>query len=80
VHQESEGHCSHSSPSLCTGSAVREYFQTRRLPKQGMVCETEFRPFLGCVRGGGCELAKKSDARLLDAMIALADPFGLANK
>ncbi|KAH8705956.1 TAP-like protein-domain-containing protein, partial [Talaromyces proteolyticus] len=45
LHQDSEGHCSHSSPSLCTARAIREYFQTGLVPEEGTVCEPEMKPF-----------------------------------
>ena len=32
LHHDSEGHCSHASPSMCTGRAIREYFQAGTLP------------------------------------------------
>lgn len=77
LQQDSEGHCSHASPSLCTAVAVREYFQTGRLPRPGTVCQPEVKPFLGCVREGDCRF-EGNDARLWQALVQLADPFGLA--
>ncbi|KAL1858266.1 hypothetical protein Daus18300_010012 [Diaporthe australafricana] len=77
LRQDSEGHCSHASPSLCTAVAVREYFQTGRLPRPGTVCQPEVRPFLGCVREGRCQF-EGYEARLWEALVQLADPFGLA--
>ncbi|KAJ0116159.1 hypothetical protein J7T55_005105 [Diaporthe amygdali] len=79
LQQDSEGHCSHASPSLCTASAVREYFQTGRLPRPGTICQPEVKPFLGCVRKGGCRF-EGDDARLWEALVQLADPFGLTKR
>jgi len=45
--QDSEGHCSYSTPSMCTARAVRKYFQTGELPKKGTVCAVDRVPFDG---------------------------------
>lgn len=82
LQQDSEGHCSHSTPSLCTAKVIREYFQKGTLPTEGQICKPETRPFLGCITGGSesekeCRYADTEDARLWEAMVDLADPFGL---
>ncbi|CRG89016.1 hypothetical protein PISL3812_06051 [Talaromyces islandicus] len=84
LHQDSEGHCSHSSPSICTAKRIRQYLHTGELPAEGTVCEPEVRPFLGCVsgddggRGGSeCKYADSRDAQLWKALVELADPFRL---
>jgi hypothetical protein len=77
LQQDSEGHCSHSNPSLCTGKVVREYFQTGKLPPVGTVCQPEVKPFLGCVRKDGCEFTDNEEQKLWNSMSELADPFGL---
>lgn len=82
LQQDSEGHCSHSSPSLCTARTVREYFQTGKLPQDGTICSPETRPFLGCAmdgRGNGsqCKYVDDEDTKLWEVMGELADPFGL---
>lgn len=84
LHQDSEGHCSHSSPSICTAKRIRKYFHSGELPAEGTVCEPEVRPFLGCVsegnegRGGNkCNYADSRDAQLWTALVELADPFRL---
>lgn len=92
LHQDSEGHCSHSSPSICTAKAIRRYFHTGELPDEGTVCRPEVRPFLGCVADGGdkngggggggkggkvCDYADSHDAQLWTALVELADPFRL---
>ena len=84
LQQDSQGHCSHSSPSLCTAKAVRAYFQTGRLPREGSVCEANVRPFLGCLGAGEsvtggreCEFADEEDERLWRSVVDLADPFGV---
>lgn len=45
LQQDSLGHCSLSSPSICTARHVRNYFQTGRLPEKGTICEVEQLPF-----------------------------------
>ncbi|OQU95800.1 hypothetical protein CLAIMM_01968 [Cladophialophora immunda] len=45
LRQNSEGHCSLNSPSLCTAKVVRRYFQTGTLPEVNTMCEPEKRPF-----------------------------------
>ncbi|KUJ24614.1 uncharacterized protein LY89DRAFT_634822 [Mollisia scopiformis] len=47
--QDSEGHCTLASPSLCTVKAIRNYFQTGALPAPGTVCQPEELPLLGKV-------------------------------
>lgn len=79
LQQDSEGHCSHATPSLCTAKIVREYFQTGTLPKPGTVCHPEKKPFLGCVREGGCHFDEE-DARLWEALHALADTYGFSKR
>lgn len=75
LQQDSEGHCSHSMPSLCTGKNIREYFQTGKSPGKDAICETDWRPFVGCVGKRNCEFGG-DDERLWEAMKGLADPFG----
>lgn len=45
LQQDSEGHTSWSSPSLCTGKIARAYFQTGHMPEAGTVCGVERQPF-----------------------------------
>jgi hypothetical protein len=80
LHQDSQGHCSHSNPSICTGKVVREYFQTGKLPQEGTVCDPEFKLFVGCSNKNGCDYTDEDDIRLWAALVELADPFGLAKK
>ena len=49
VVQESHGHCSISSPSLCTAKIVRKYFKEGVLPEEGTVCGVDELPFVGKV-------------------------------
>ncbi|KAE9368541.1 hypothetical protein N431DRAFT_60319 [Stipitochalara longipes BDJ] len=51
LQQDSEGHCSLSSPSKCTEGVVRNYFQTGDLPATGTICQPDERPFIGHVSG-----------------------------
>ncbi|KAJ4388857.1 hypothetical protein N0V93_006318 [Gnomoniopsis smithogilvyi] len=76
---DSEGHCSHANPSLCTAKVIREYFQTGELPEAGTVCAPERKPFLGCVRPGGCHF-DSDDARLWEALVELSDTYGFSKK
>ncbi|OKL57467.1 hypothetical protein UA08_06929 [Talaromyces atroroseus] len=84
LQQDSQGHCSHSSPSLCTGKLIRQYFQTGLLPQEGTVCQPDTLPFLGCVKDeesqAECNFTDSSDARLWEALVELADPFKLKLK
>lgn len=43
--QDSAGHCSLSTPSVCTERYVRQYFQTGELPPGGTVCKADYMPF-----------------------------------
>lgn len=76
---DSEGHCSHANPSLCTAKVIREYFQTGELPEFGTVCPPERKPFLGCVRPGGCHF-EGDDASLWEALVELSDTYGFSKK
>lgn len=76
---DSEGHCSHANPSLCTAKVIREYFQTGTLPEAGTVCLPERKPFLGCVRPGGCHY-DDDDAHLWEALVELSDTYGFSKK
>ncbi|KAH8647836.1 TAP-like protein-domain-containing protein [Xylariales sp. PMI_506] len=81
LQQDSQGHCSHSSPSLCSARTIRHYFQTGELPEEGTVCTPDYRPFLGCIRDDGCQFKKGSEERdLWDAVEALADPWNFKSK
>ncbi|KAJ3500369.1 hypothetical protein NLJ89_g9828 [Agrocybe chaxingu] len=43
--QDSSGHCSYSSPSVCTQKYVRDYFVHGTLPEPGTVCKPIGKPF-----------------------------------
>ncbi|ESK91323.1 alpha beta hydrolase fold family [Moniliophthora roreri MCA 2997] len=45
LQQDSPGHGSTSSPSLCTANVVRAYFVNGTLPKPGTVCPIDGNPF-----------------------------------
>ncbi|KAJ6445006.1 calcium-transporting ATPase 3 [Purpureocillium lavendulum] len=82
LQQDSQGHCSHSAPGLCTVKTIRRYFQTGELPEEGVVCKPGVRPFLGCTaegggRGGECVFDDAEEQRLWNVAVGLADPFGL---
>lgn len=38
-------HTSLAAPSVCTARAIRDYFQTGALPRDGATCEPETLPF-----------------------------------
>ncbi|KAH6648354.1 TAP-like protein-domain-containing protein [Truncatella angustata] len=80
LQQDSEGHCSHSNPSFCTARSIREYFQTGELPREGTVCQPEVKPFVGCIKEGGCDFEKVEEQRLWESLVDMADPFGLRRK
>ncbi|TBU37338.1 alpha/beta-hydrolase [Dichomitus squalens] len=65
--QDSYGHCSLSSPSLCTARHVREYFVNGTLPKEGTVCDVDELPFIGSIHGES-QMLTGEDAKLLDAL------------
>lgn len=79
LQHDAEGHCSHATPSLCTVKAVGEYFRTGKLPEPGTKCQSDKKPFLGCVRDGGCDF-EGHDAALWDALVELADTYGFSKK
>jgi len=73
LHQESEGHCSSASPSVCSAKIIREYFQTGKLPKKGKTCPQDESPFGG--RLSSLAVGKSissSDARLSEAVRDIA--------
>ncbi|TEA19238.1 putative hydrolase [Colletotrichum sidae] len=70
LHQNTEGHCTHSAPSLCTGKAIRRYFQHGLLPEVGTVCEPEYRVWIGCVNPAGCHNRSAEDQALWEALDA----------
>ncbi|KAI0746091.1 alpha/beta-hydrolase [Earliella scabrosa] len=73
--QNSYGHCSMSSPSLCTAKQVREYFVNGTLPKEGATCEVDELPFVG--RTQNVRALSTADQELLEALrnIAGSMPF-----
>lgn len=79
LRQDSEGHCSHATPSLCTAGVLRRYFQTGELPPPGTVCQPDKKPFLGCVRVGGCHF-EGDEAKVWEALVELADTYGFSKK
>ncbi|KAH8652191.1 TAP-like protein-domain-containing protein [Xylariales sp. PMI_506] len=70
LHQDTEGHCSYSNPSIGTAKAVRTYFQTGELPAPGTVTEPEWLPFLGMV--GSPEQRGEVGEKLWRAQASLA--------
>lgn len=74
--QNSYGHSSVSSPSLCTAKHVRAYFVNGSLPEEGTVCEVDELPLVGDVDSGGHatqRVLSAEDAGLLSAFKALGD-------
>ena len=78
LHQNSEGHCSTASPSMCTGRAIREYFQSGTLPRvqgwsgKAAFCEPNRVPLDGYNRTVDIPLPEgETDSALWEAMVAL---------
>ncbi|KAJ5546570.1 hypothetical protein N7494_004155 [Penicillium frequentans] len=70
IQQDSEGHLSLSTPSLCTAKAIRAYFQTGTLPAHGTLCKVYDRPF--DLPGDRTTLLQEGDDDLLKALRAIA--------
>ncbi|KAH0421016.1 hypothetical protein CcaCcLH18_13679 [Colletotrichum camelliae] len=68
LRQNTEGHGLHASPSICTGKAVRAYFQDGTLPEIDTVCEPEYRAWIGCVNPDGCDARSDEDQALWEAL------------
>ena len=64
---DAEGHCSLSSPSVCTAKTIRRYFQSGELPKTGTICEDNEKPFIGLTRD-----VSDDDKELLEALSWIA--------
>lgn len=79
LQQDSEGHCSHGTPSMCTAKVLRRYFQTGELPQPGTICQPDKKPFVGCVREDGCRF-EGHDARVWEALVELADTYGFSKE
>lgn len=85
LHQDSEGHCTYASPSMCTGRALREYFQTGELPGKpgglkewdewgghGLLCEPDRLPLDGYTKNSDAPLpVGETDAELWNALVEL---------
>ena len=82
LHQDSEGHCTYASPSMCTGRALREYFQSGTLPGSrggleqwsghGALCEPDRLPLDGYTKDSVPELPKgETDKELWEALVGL---------
>lgn len=77
--QDTGGHCSINSPSICTQNYIREYFQSGTLPEADTVCQPIIKnPFFGLGRRGedqGQATLEDEDAELWDAAFELARNF-----
>jgi hypothetical protein len=82
LQQNSEGHCSYAGVSMCTGKAIREYFQSGRLPGVargieswkgvGKFCEPDRQPFDSYIRDSYVPLPKgETDEALWTAIIGV---------
>ena len=82
LHQNSEGHCTYASPSMCSGRAIREYFQSGTLPGAqgelngwdgyGSLCEPDMLPFEGYGKNVMPRLPKgETDQELWEALVNL---------
>ncbi|KAH8691642.1 TAP-like protein-domain-containing protein [Talaromyces proteolyticus] len=47
LEQQSEGHTTISTPSLCVARLIRNYFQTGQLPAAGTLCPVDIKPLIG---------------------------------
>ncbi|KII90368.1 hypothetical protein PLICRDRAFT_38880 [Plicaturopsis crispa FD-325 SS-3] len=77
--QKSYGHCSISSPSLCTAKNVRAYFVNGTVPAEGTECDVDELPF-GIETGGRKVSAFSSEDRelkgALDDLVDAVPRFG----
>ncbi|KAJ0122112.1 hypothetical protein J7T55_002624 [Diaporthe amygdali] len=75
--QNSYGHTSLAAPSVCTAKAIREYFQSGTLPRDGTTCEPETLPF--DLPGHSMASAGFEDKELAEAslLLSLKADFGL---
>ncbi|RPD54765.1 alpha/beta-hydrolase [Lentinus tigrinus ALCF2SS1-7] len=71
--QDSYGHCSLSSPSLCTAKHVRRYFEEGTLPEEGTICDADELPLVGKRDTKGLHALRSEDALLLEASRGLAE-------
>lgn len=58
-------------PSLCTGKAIRNYFQTVALPEEGKICPVSVKPF-GLSSDDSSVPPDVGDGFLLEALTAVA--------
>jgi pimeloyl-ACP methyl ester carboxylesterase len=72
LQQNSDGHCSGSSPSICTSKYIRDYFQTGGLPAKGVVCQPEELPLIGKI-GSEERILSVEEQKVLEAMERLKD-------
>lgn len=77
--QNSYGHTSLAAPSVCTARAVRDYFQTGALPRDGATCEPEILPF--DLPGHSMAGASDEDMELAEAsrLLSARANFGLGD-
>ncbi|KZT32331.1 hypothetical protein SISSUDRAFT_552490 [Sistotremastrum suecicum HHB10207 ss-3] len=75
--QNSPGHCSLSSTSLCTAQHVRAYFRDGKLPSNGTVCESSDHVFLPDNTTSSVDMEKLSveDRELYGAISGLSGSF-----
>lgn len=83
LHQDSDGHCTYSGVSMCSGRAIREYFQSGTLPGKkggledwvgfGALCDTDLRPFDGYDAQGDIPALpeNETDRALWEALVGL---------
>ncbi len=71
--QDSYGHCSLSSPSMCTAKHVRRYFEEGTLPADGTLCGVEELPLVGKRDSSGLQALSAEDAQLLESLKGLSE-------
>lgn len=67
------GHCTISGVNLCAMKAVRDYFQTGRMPGMGLVCESEVEFFAEGGPRATFKWTEEGDRELWEAIVQVAD-------
>lgn len=85
LHQDSEGHCTYGAVSMCSGRALREYFQSGKLPGEmgglkevdewdgtGKLCEPDRKPLDGYTEDAEIRLPDgETDEEMWEAVVGL---------
>lgn len=85
LHQDSEGHCTYGAVSMCSGKAIREYFQSGKLPGEvgglkdvdewdgyGKLCSSDRTPLVAYTVDSEARMPKgETDKELWEALVGL---------